>query len=179
MHKLGIILLLFAMSPTNPLIIDFGKEKNDSWFSVNDGVMGGRSQGKTSYTDNSVFFEGSVSFENNGGFASVRSDYEVMDLSAYETVTVHYRCKAQSLALNFNYYQRWWYPNYKAELPDTDWEWKTITLKLSALKEYRVGRATGNTISPEKLERIIRLGLMTNDKKEGPFKAEIDFIKFG
>ena len=177
MNKLLLIsLILFTMN--EPLTIDFGKDKTDAWFSVNDGVMGGRSQGVTSYTENSLFFEGSVSFENNGGFASIRSDYEVMDLSSFETVTVRYRCKGQSLALNFNYYQRWWYPNYKAELPDTDWKWETLTLPLNKLKEYRIGERTGNKISTEKLERIIRLGLMTNDKKEGPFEAEVDFIRF-
>ena len=160
------------------MTIDFGKDKNDSWYSVNDGVMGGLSKGKTSYTANSLKFEGSVSFENNGGFASVRSDYEVMDLSSYETVTIRYKSKGQSLALNFNYYQRWWYPNYKANLPATDGEWETLTLSLAELKEYRVGRPTGNMIAPQQLERIIRLGIMTADKKEGAFEAEVDFIKF-
>ena len=177
MYKLLIIpITLFLM--TAPMTIDFGKDRTNSWYSVNDGVMGGRSQGVTSYTENSLFFEGSVSFENNGGFASVRSDYEVLDLSDYETVTIRYRCQGQSLALNFNYYQRWWYPNYKASLPDTDWKWESITLPLAGLKEYRVGEATGKTISEEKLERIIRLGFMTNDKKEGPFQAEVDFVRF-
>lgn len=161
-----------------PMVIDFGKEKEDSWFSVNDTVMGGRSDGNSNYSENGLVFEGSVSFENNGGFASVRSGYEKLDLSAYETATVRYRCEGQSLSLNFNLYQRWWYPNYKAELPETEMEWNTITVKLSELKEYRVGRATGNNISPKGLANVIRLGIMTNDKKEGPFKAEIDFIRF-
>lgn len=142
------------MPTTDPMTIDFGKNKTSSWFSVNDGVMGGLSKGKTSYTDNTLIFEGSVSFENNGGFASVRSDYGVMDLSAFETVTVRYKSQGQSLSLNFNYYQRWWYPNYKALLPETAGEWKTVTLPLADLKEYRVGEPTGKSIGKEKLLQL-------------------------
>ena len=161
------------------LTIDFGKEKTHSWYSVNDTVMGGRSSGKVSYTENSLVFSGSVSFEKNGGFASVRSEQEVMNLSDFETVTIRYKSTGQSLSLNFNYYQQWWYPNYKALLPETNGEWKTLTLPLDELKEYRVGDPTGKKISPEKLQRIIRLGIMTADKKEGPFEAEVDFVRFG
>jgi NADH dehydrogenase [ubiquinone] 1 alpha subcomplex assembly factor 1 len=122
--------------------------------------------------------QGMYLIENNGGFASVRSDYGKLDLSGFKKVTVRYRCEGQSLSLNFNYYQRWWYPNYKAVLPETNMEWQTVSVELNELKEYRVGQATGRKISKEKLSDIIRLGIMTNDKKEGPFQAEIDYIEF-
>ena len=172
------IVLTSIFFMANPLIIDFGQNKNANWFSVNDTVMGGRSEGNVDYSENSLVFKGSVSFENNGGFASARSSFGSYDLSEYETVTVRYKSDGQSLSLNFDYYRAWWYPNYKATLPATDGEWQSVTIALADLKEYRVGRATGNKISKSQLEQIIRLGLMTNDKKEGPFQAEIDFVKF-
>lgn len=140
--------------------------------------MGGRSSGKVSYSENTMVFTGSVSFENNGGFASVRSEQQAMDLSSFETVTIRYKSTGQSLSLNFNYYRQWWYPNYKAQLPSTEGEWKTITFPLKDLEEYRVGRPTGDQISPKQLQRIIRLGFMTADKKEGAFEAEVDFVRF-
>lgn len=39
---------------------------------VNDGVMGGRSQSRLAIKTDKVQFSGTVSLENNGGFASVR-----------------------------------------------------------------------------------------------------------
>ncbi len=42
------------------------------WVVVNDTVMGGRSSGSISIDEDSFQFSGSVSLENNGGFASVR-----------------------------------------------------------------------------------------------------------
>jgi hypothetical protein len=44
----------------------------DCWI-VNDGVMGGMSQSGLRHDVHGLFFEGMVSLENNGGFASMRS----------------------------------------------------------------------------------------------------------
>jgi monofunctional biosynthetic peptidoglycan transglycosylase len=54
--------------------MDFTKPKTmgDCWI-VNDGVMGGVSQSALRQDAQGMFFEGVVSLENNGGFASMRS----------------------------------------------------------------------------------------------------------
>jgi NADH dehydrogenase [ubiquinone] 1 alpha subcomplex assembly factor 1 len=54
------------MDFTNP------KTMRDCWI-VNDGVMGGVSQSRLREDPQGMFFEGLVSLENNGGFASMRS----------------------------------------------------------------------------------------------------------
>jgi len=43
-----------------------------SWQAVNDGVMGGISAGHMVTTESGLRFEGALSLENDGGFASVR-----------------------------------------------------------------------------------------------------------
>ena len=55
----------------------FAFEGNDSdfiWRIVNDDVMGGVSTSTINYDDGVMTFKGNVSLENNGGFASARSD---------------------------------------------------------------------------------------------------------
>lgn len=162
----------------DPLLFDFGADKSHTWYALSDRVMGGRSQGAVSFEADVLRFSGTVSFDNNGGFSSVRGDHTALDLSEYSNVTVRYRVQDQSLTLNFNHYNEWYRPNYKAFLPETGMDWNTVTLLLGDLEEYRVGRPTGNKIDQSKLKRIIRLGIMTADKKEGDFIAEIDFIRF-
>jgi hypothetical protein len=54
------------MDFTNP------KTMRDCWI-VNDGVMGGVSQSALRQDAQGMYFEGLVSLENNGGFASMRS----------------------------------------------------------------------------------------------------------
>lgn len=44
----------------------------ENWTVVNDTVMGGRSQARIKTSDTGLIFEGFLSLENNGGFASIR-----------------------------------------------------------------------------------------------------------
>ena len=49
------------------------------WQVVNDGVMGGVSEGTFEITDrNTLAFVGTLSLENNGGFASVRTKAKIL-----------------------------------------------------------------------------------------------------
>ena len=55
------------------------------WIVLNDTVMGGRSSATVSDVDDTVQFQGIVSLENNGGFASIRTR-DAIDLSTHTTV---------------------------------------------------------------------------------------------
>jgi len=46
------------------------------WLSVDDTVMGGRSDSTVRWADGALLFSGVVSLENNGGFSSVRSPFD-------------------------------------------------------------------------------------------------------
>ena len=46
------------------------------WYTVNDGVMGGKSIGKVEKSHDGLLFYGETSLENNGGFSSVRCKIE-------------------------------------------------------------------------------------------------------
>ncbi len=57
---------------TNPISFDAPETITD-WFAINDAVMGGISTGRFIYDPaGHAVFEGEVSLERNGGFASVR-----------------------------------------------------------------------------------------------------------
>ena len=174
--KVLMTLILLVNSPANT--IDFGLNKQTNWYSLNDGVMGGRSIGKLSFEEDVMVFKGSVSFDNNGGFASVRSRYANRDLSEFKTVEIRYRSENQSIGYSLENHRAWWLPVYKAVLPATDMEWKTIKLDLRDFKEYRIGRKTGRTVGNQQLANVIRTGFITNDKKEGRFIFEVDYIRF-
>ncbi len=57
--------------PTCVTLMDFS-ESNEAWRAVNDGVMGGRSEGGPSFADGSMMFAGEIN-TNGGGFSSVRA----------------------------------------------------------------------------------------------------------
>ena len=59
-----------AKSKSLPLVIDFTTDT--SWRPINDGVMGGLSEGRITW-DECMHWVGQTRLENNGGFSSVRA----------------------------------------------------------------------------------------------------------
>lgn len=168
-------------NPTNTqaLRIDFGKEGNaQDWSIVNDGVMGGLSQGEGYFTDSSLVFQGEVSLDNNGGFASLRSPYRDFDLSAYEKVVIRCKSKGVQFAFTLNIYRQFYLPSFKKRVQTTSEDWETIELSLTDFYAYRLGKQLDRKLDQATLAKIIRLGFITDEKKYAPFEFEIDYLEF-
>lgn len=163
----------------NNQTIDFGKKKDGtSWQVVNDGVMGGLSERDAVLTDDSVLFKGTVSLDNNGGFSSLRSSYSKKELSKYKEVEIRYRSKGISMAMTFSVSRRWYIPNYKTSLSGTKGKWKTEIFTLKDFQKHYIGKPLDETLDDEALEKIIRYGFITDEKKYGDFEFEIDYFEF-
>lgn len=173
---LGLLILLPISNYS--IVIDFGKEQGAyGWRIVNDDVMGGRSTSSAYLTENTLYFEGEVSLQNNGGFASIRSPYQTQDLSRYTEVIIRARGTSRDFALSFDTSRAWYRPNYKFNFTP-DQQWREYRLKLADLPQYQIGKPTGRTIDGSKLSSVKRLGIILFDKLEGPFWLEVDFIRF-
>lgn len=163
----------------NEMNIDFGDGKASSqWYVINDGVMGGVSSGKMIENDSSVVFSGEISFDNNGGFASLRNGFARYDLSAYDTVEIRYRQTGQNFAFRLEFDRRFWMPTYKVILEDLSGNWQIHKASLSSFQKSRMGDITGGTLSEELSSKVRRMGFINEGKKEGPFTLEIDYIRF-
>lgn len=161
------------------LLIDFGRSTGGQYWSVtNDGVMGGLSQGQAYLSDSSVVFRGEVSLENNGGFSSLRSPYQQLDLSSYKEVEIRTRSIGLPFSITFSKSRRFWIPNYKYFLEANNEEWVISTFKLSELEEFRMGNPMNNTISSRDIENLIGISFFNEGKKEGKFSLEVDYILF-
>lgn len=172
-------LLLITLFSINMPKIDFGQKKDGrNWRVVNDGVMGGLSEGSAELTENSILFKGKVSLDNNGGFSSLRSNFSKKDLSEYTQVKLRYRSEGISLAMTLSVSRRWYIPNYKTSLASTKGEWKTITLNLKDFRKHYIGKPMDETLDKEAMKEIIRYGFITDEKKYGKFEFEIDYLEF-
>jgi NADH dehydrogenase [ubiquinone] 1 alpha subcomplex assembly factor 1 len=145
-----ILLAIFLTgASTDTMEIDFGTEKDgQNWRVINDGVMGGLSQGQVSFTPASAVFAGEVSLENNGGFSSFRSAYGSFDLLAFDTVELRVRGSGCAFGLTFSLSRRWFDPNFKQMFTPTA-EWQTIELPLADFHVYQIGRKGRATMSKE------------------------------
>ena len=147
------------------------------WQTVNDGVMGGVSEGKFKITDTKTMeFFGTLSLANNGGFASVRTKVKKLSLEKDDTLVAKIRGDGRQYMLNL-------YPNkqrmaysYRATVQTKKGEWIEVKVPLDKFEATSFGRIVKNA-GLVKPEEINSLGFMLGDKKAGPFKMEIEWIK--
>ena len=83
-------------------IVDFKTDSSmDNWFVVNDGVMGGLSQGSFEFNkEGYATFKGTISLDNYGGFSSIRYRSKQMDISNYHDLFDPYQVNLSSRILH-------------------------------------------------------------------------------
>ena len=109
---LQVVAALFLMQLPNTVraeegglvIFDFQKPNAlAAWQTVNDGVMGGVSEGNVRITkDKTLEFFGNLSLENNGGFASTRTRAGKLDLSQYDALVFKVRGDGRTYYFNIH-----------------------------------------------------------------------------
>lgn len=159
--------------------VDFGEGSGgEDWYVVNDGVMGGLSEGRARLTPNSILFEGEISLRNNGGFSALRDPFGARDLSGFRSVEIRYKSSGQDFAYTLEKSPRFWIPNYKMPLPDSQGDWVVVTHKLLDFEESRLGKPTGAKVDQAILSQIVRTGFINTGKQAGPFRLEVDYVRF-
>ena len=90
----GILLLLIATIgnaqniPGMKIIENFDTETSAEWQIVNDGVMGGLSKSTMQVREGKGIFTGTVSLENNGGFASTRTSIQSLGTDSIQNLAI-------------------------------------------------------------------------------------------
>lgn len=158
----------------SPVLFDFNKDSpSKSWYVVDDGVMGGRSQGQFFINDSGHgIFKGHVSLKNNGGFSSLRHQMPSKDIKNYSKFILklkgdgksyQFRCKS-------NVYER---HSYIAAF-ETTGDWQIIEINFADMYPgFRGQRLRIPNFNGEKLEEI---AFLVGNKKEEDFILEIDQI---
>lgn len=141
--------------------------------------MGGITTSNLTYSDHVLILTGDISLANYGGFSSVKTRFNRIDLSQYKGLKIPYRASNQSFALTLDNSTNWTRPYYKGALPkSSENAWTEATIAFKDFAEYRIGEPTGDKLDPAILTSIVRLGIITTEKKEGPFSLEVDYVAF-
>ncbi|MFK7852131.1 MAG: CIA30 family protein [Akkermansiaceae bacterium] len=157
-------------------LMDFKNEsKTPRWFALNDGVMGGLSKGSPAVKDGTLFFKGSLSLENNGGFSSIRTSGDY-DFGGKEAMVMRVKGDGRTyqlrLATDATY--RGSAISYGTEFPTKNGTWTTVEVPFSKLLPGWRGRKLDGP--PLNLANIEEIGILIGDKKAGSFGVEIDWI---
>jgi monofunctional biosynthetic peptidoglycan transglycosylase len=147
------------------------------WQTINDVVMGGVSDSSFKATTNyTAIFSGTVSLENNGGFASVRSPARSINLHDYDGILLRVKGDGKNYKCSLRLDRSFDGINYQTTFTASKNIWKEIRLPFSAFKPTYHGRTLTDrpALDPSKIQTV---GFLISDKQEGPFTLEIEWIK--
>ena len=156
------------------VLFNFSKQSDLSqWQVVNDGVMGGLSEGQFTLNDEGHgVYTGKVSLANNGGFSSLRFRFQQREIHGFEYIVLRLKGdgKRYQLRLKNDQTQRHSYIQYV----ETHGEWQTIRLKL--VDFYPWFRGVPLRIPNYDGRSIGELAFLIGNKKEEAFELTIDAI---
>lgn len=166
------------MAEQPAVMVEFtGNNESEKWWSINDVVMGGLSNSKFSVSEQGTgIFSGTVSMENNGGFASVRrtgTDYGLEDQIGIRLMV---RGDGKRYQFRIRTNDNFDGMAYQAVFETTKGEWTTVDLLFDDFQAtYRGRQVTG--APPLNPADIRQIGFLIAGKQEGPFRLEIERIE--
>ncbi len=173
--RLGSIAL--SQEVPKPLFDFQGANAAEQWQTVNDGVMGGVSDGKFTITDaKTMRFYGTLSLENNGGFASVRSRGKTLGLEKGDTLVAKVKGDGREYSLNLYLSRPQFAYSYRAPLKTKKDEWIEAKIPIDDMVATFFGR-TMKEAGPVNPKEVNAIGFLLGDKKPGPFEMEVEWIK--
>lgn len=162
---------------SDAMILDFTAAKRTEWEAIDDRIMGGSSQSTPEYMEGvGLRFSGKVSLENNGGFASIRSEDTELDLSPYSGIRVRLRGDGKKYKLSLRTDSFYDGVSYLAEFATIADTWQEIDLPFDAFLPTHHGIKL-TTVSPIDTSSIKSFGLFISGKQEGSFRLEIAWLK--
>ena len=170
-------MIVMAEETQRPLFDFTGKDSAKEWQTVNDGVMGGLSEGKFKITDQKTLeFSGNLSLKNNGGFASVRTKSKKLTLDSGDTIVARVRGDGREYSLNLYLNKPRIAFSYRALVQTKKNEWIEIKVPLTRFEATSFGRVLKDArpVTPQDVNAV---GWMLSDKQDGPFEMEIEWIK--
>ena len=165
------IALTANASDTISLLDSNGKTSKIKWNIVNDTVMGGRSSSRWRDESSTLSFEGFLSLENNGGFASIRHDLNNINLSGTEGIFIKVKGDGRKYQFRIRSQASRW-ANYSQEFKTKKDTVQTFYLPYKDFKPSWRGRSVRNV--PTLTGKDVRgIGFLLGDKIQGKFKLDI------
>jgi monofunctional biosynthetic peptidoglycan transglycosylase len=174
---LALLLAMNIHAAADTIIYDFQKATNTAgWQVVNDDVMGGVSASSFRLTNGVALFQGGVSLENNGGFASVRSRPANHNLSGGNAFVIRVRGDGRRYKFTVRTDPSFDRAIYQCGFTTEKDQWAEIRLPLEQFVPTFRGRVLSNepALDPAKISSV---GFLISDKQSGPFQLEVAWIK--
>ena len=178
----GTVCICFALTMSTEaapekVLFDFSNATNAAaWQVVNDDVMGGISRSSFRLTNGVAVFQGEVSLENNGGFASVRSLPARHDLAGCDAFLIRVCGDGRSYKFTARTTRSFDSTIYQIAFKTKEGKWEELSLRLAQFVPTFRGRVLSGE-PPLDPAKVTSVGFLISDKQAGPFQLEVAWIK--
>ena len=149
----------------------------EGWSSIDDRVMGGVSNSRLRYERAGyAAFEGVLSLDRNGGFASVRSRPFDLGIPGASCYWLELKGDGKRYKLNLRTDDGFDGVNYQAVFAPPEGQWTTIGLPVKTFQPSFRGRSVEDA-APLDTMRVRQVGLMIADRQEGRFSLALRSIQ--
>jgi monofunctional biosynthetic peptidoglycan transglycosylase len=149
----------------------------DDWNAVDDRVMGGVSRsGMEASGEGYATFAGELSLESNGGFASVRTPPDALDLSGLDRLALRVRGDGRIYQLRLRTDESFDGVSHTTSFRTHPGEWRTLELPLDAFVPTWRGRVQPD-VPPIDAASVRGMGLLVADGQEGSFELDVAWIE--
>ena len=178
MGYLLLIIYLAVAIPCENTLFDFKSVKTSGeWFVVNDDVMGGISTSEFLInSNNTATFSGTLSPDNNGGFASIRARIDDRINAASNGVKIRVQGDGNDYSIRFRTNANFDGYAYQAKFQTKENKWIEYKLPFSSFDPTFRGRQLSNKPALESMY-IEQIGFLIADYQFGKFSLDIDWIK--
>lgn len=169
-----ITLFMINLNQNDLILYDFSSyESTNYWRIVNDGVMGGLSNGAISQNNNgNGVFSGEISLKNNGGFSMTRLRFPIINVSEYNGI----RLKLKGDGKKYQFRIKSDYNNYYSYVTSfsTSGNWEEIVVKFEDFTpQYRGRKLNRPNYNGEFVGEV---AFLIGNKVQESFQLEIDKI---
>ena len=172
----AMLLVMNTHAATDRVLFDFQIATNTAaWQVVNDDVMGGVSTSSFRLTNGVAVFQGEVSLENSGGFASVRSLPAPHYLAGCEAFVIRVRGDGRRYKFTARTDRSFDTAIYQTVFMTKKGEWKEHRLPLKQFVPTFRGRVLSGEPALEAV-KVTSVGFLIADKQDGPFRLEIAWL---
>ncbi|MDX1417436.1 MAG: CIA30 family protein [Candidatus Promineifilaceae bacterium] len=151
--------------------------REPAWMSVNDTVMGGISSSAVEIDSKfkRLTFSGNVSLENNGGFASIRSQWAPYNLEAFDGIAMRVRGDGNQYRLRIRTQTTGVDIAYTALFSTAKDQWQEVYIPFSEMLPLYRGHVV-HAAGPIDPADVRSFGLMVADKQQGQFSLAVQWI---
>ena len=175
---MAVLLIMTTHYPSNAQAQELTLALNHAsdWRMINDTVMGGISASKLDIDKGTATFSGTLSLEQNGGFASTRTSLSTPVTSDIQMIRLQVKGDGRDYQLRLRTDNQWDSFAYSSPFNTQKDSW--ITLQLSPSDFTAVYRGRSVDAPALNFNNIKQLGFLVADKQAGEFELSFKEINF-